>query len=104
MHIGFQWILVVSWVGSLEIGTSGAFGGPGRCPRGGPGGPPRGPFGGGPEGGGERYQHFEEIVGALRTQIFRSEFMHIGFQLILVVSWVGSLEIGVGARVRGGGG
>ena len=48
----------------------------------------------GPEEGGERYQHFEEIVGALRAQIFRSELMHLGFQWILVVAWVGSLEIG----------
>ena len=57
--------------------------------------PPRGP-----EEGGERYQHFEEIVCALRAQIFRSELMHIGFQWILEVSRIGSLEIGVGARVR----
>ena len=64
--------------------------------------PPGGPRGA-PRRAGERYQHFEEIVGALRAQIFRSEFMHIGFQWLLVVSRVGSLEIGVEARVRGGG-
>jgi hypothetical protein len=34
---------------------------------------------GGPEKGGEHYQHFEEIVGALRAQFLRSELMHIGF-------------------------
>jgi hypothetical protein len=45
-----------------------------------------------PPGG---YQHVEGIVDALRAQIFRSEFMRMGFQWILVVSWVGSLEIGV---------
>jgi hypothetical protein len=33
---------------------------------------------GGPEGGGGRYQHFAEIVGALRAQNFRSEIVHIG--------------------------
>ena len=41
--------------------------------------PPGGPRGG-PEEGGERYQHFEEIVGALRAQIFRSELTHTVFQ------------------------
>jgi hypothetical protein len=50
---------------------------------------------GAPEEGGERYRHFEEIAGALRAQIFGSELMHIGFQRILEVSRVGSLEIGV---------
>ena len=45
-----------------------------------PGGPP-----GGPEESGERYQNFEEIVGALRAQIFQSELMHIRFQWILEV-------------------
>ena len=44
----------------------------------------RGPPGG-PEEGGERYQHFEEIVGALRAQFFRSELMHIGFLMIFEV-------------------
>jgi hypothetical protein len=39
-----------------------------------PAGAPRGP-----EEGGDRYQHFEEIVGALRAQFFRSELMRIGF-------------------------
>ena len=34
---------------------------------------------GGPEEGGERYQHFAEIVGALRAQIFRSELMRVVF-------------------------
>jgi hypothetical protein len=58
----------------------------------------------GPKEGGECYQHFEEVVGALRAQVVQFELMHMGFQWILVVSWVGSLEIGVGARVRGGGG
>ena len=62
--------------------------------------PPPGGAPGGPEEGGERYQHFEEIAGALRARIFQPEIMHAGFQWILVVSWVGSLEIGVGARVR----
>jgi hypothetical protein len=56
--------------------------------------PPEGPRG-------ERYQYFEEIVGAFRTQTFRSEFMGMGFHWILVVSCIGSLAIGVGARVRG---
>jgi hypothetical protein len=37
--------------------------------------PPRAP--GGPEEGAEHYQHFEEIVGALRAQFFRSEFMFL---------------------------
>jgi hypothetical protein len=40
-------------------------------------GPPKGP-----EEGTERYQHFEEIVGALRVQIFRAELMHnYGFSM-----------------------
>ena len=60
-----------------------------------PRGPPRGP-----EEGGEHYQHFEEIVGALRAQFFMSEFLHIGFQWILKIFRIGSLEIGVRARVR----
>ena len=63
--------------------------------------PPGAP--GGPREGGECYQHFEEIVGALRAHFFRSELMHMGFHMILVVSWVGSLEIRVGARVPGAG-
>jgi hypothetical protein len=46
--------------------------------------PPWGPPGG-PEENGERYQHFEEIVGALRAQIFRSELMRMGFQWIFEV-------------------
>jgi hypothetical protein len=43
-----------------------------------PGGPPGAPRG--PKENAERYQHFEEIVGALRAQIFRSELMHIVFE------------------------
>jgi hypothetical protein len=62
--------------------------------------PPGGPRGG-PEEGGGRYQHFAEIVGALRAQVLRSESMHIGFHMILEVSWVGSLEIRVGGEGPG---
>jgi hypothetical protein len=61
--------------------------------------PPGGPRGD-PEEGGKRYQHVQEIVGALRAQFFRSEFMHIGFQWILDVSRIGSLEIGGRGSVR----
>ena len=63
--------------------------------------PPGGPRGA-PRRAGNVTSIFEEIVGARREQIFQSEFMRLVFQWILVVSWVGSLEIGVGARVRGG--
>jgi hypothetical protein len=52
-------------------------------------------------GPGERYHHFAEIVGALGAQIFRSELIRMRVQWISEVSWVGSLEIGVGARVQG---
>jgi hypothetical protein len=44
-------------------------------------------------------KNFEEIVGALRAHFFRSEFMRMGFEWILVVFRIGSLEIGR-ARVR----
>jgi hypothetical protein len=59
---------------------------------------------GDPDGGGELHQHFEEIVGVLRAQFFRTEFMHVSLDTSWEVSLVGSLEIGVRARVRNGGG
>ena len=59
--------------------------------------PPGAP--GGPEEGGERYR----IICALRAQIIRCELKCMGFHVILEVAYVGSLQIGVGARVRGGG-
>ena len=43
-----------------------------------------------------RYQHFEEIVGALRAQIFRSEFMHVIFQWLLHVFASGTSKSGWG--------
>jgi hypothetical protein len=46
----------------------------------------------GPEEGGEHYQHFAEIVGVLRTRQLWSKFMHIGFQRILKVSRIVSLQ------------
>ena len=54
---------------------------------------PRGPPGG-PEEGRERHQHFEEIVRALRAQIFRSELLHIGFQLIVEIFESGASKSG----------
>jgi hypothetical protein len=39
--------------------------------------PPPGPRG--PQEDGERYLHFAEIVGTLRTHFFRSELMRAGF-------------------------
>ena len=45
----------------------------------------------GPRGGRGAYQHYAEIVGALRAPIT----IHIGLRMILEVSWIGSLEIGV---------
>jgi hypothetical protein len=49
---------------------------------------------GGPEEGGKRYQHFEEIVGALRVQFFRSEFMHSVFLMIVEVFASGASKSG----------
>jgi hypothetical protein len=42
----------------------------------------------------ERYQHFAEVVGALRAQIFRSELMHIVFLLIFEVLASGASKSG----------
>jgi hypothetical protein len=55
--------------------------------------PPGAPEGG-PEEGGGRYQHFEEIVGALRAQFFRSELMHVVFQLFFEVFASGASKSG----------
>ena len=55
--------------------------------------PPGGPLGA-PRKTGGRYQHFEEIVGALRAQIFRSEKMHIVFQRIFEVFASGASKSG----------
>jgi hypothetical protein len=48
----------------------------------------------GPEENGERHQHVEEIVGALRAQFFRPEVIHIGFQRIVDVFASGASKSG----------
>jgi hypothetical protein len=54
---------------------------------------------GAPRRGGGRYQHFEEIVGALRAQLLSARIHAYCFHKIWDVSRIGRLEIG-GARVR----
>jgi hypothetical protein len=49
---------------------------------------------GGPEEGGERYQQFEEIVGALPAQIFRSESMRMVFLMIFEIFASGTSKSG----------
>jgi hypothetical protein len=70
------------WVGSYEGPPVNKCPGVNKPP---PGGPP-----GAARGGGERYQHFEETVGALRAQFFRSDL----FLMIVVVFASGASKSG----------
>jgi hypothetical protein len=58
---------------------------------------------GGAPGAGGAYQHFAEIVGALRAQVFSVRLRAYCFLMDLGVSRIGSLEIG-GERPSGDGG
>jgi hypothetical protein len=54
--------------------------------------PPGAP--GAPEEGGERYQHIEEIAGALRAQFCRPELMRIVFLMMFEVFASGASKSG----------